>query len=213
MRHWIDAAAASGMPIDPRLWLDAPPRSSYPACLAVKAAAEQGRDGAYLRRARAGLAYERRTLDNPDALIALARDVPGLDVERFKIDLSSNAITESFGADLERSRTVAPERRGEHARVAIPSIQIVGLRSEVWAYDSWDPDAWVAAAHEAGVPHSGEARPDPLTAIRRLGPLATPEVSAVCALAGPTAPARLWALAAEWKVRAERHASGETWSV
>src|SRR4051794_3744964 len=44
MRHWIDAAAASGMPVDPRLWLDAPPRSSYPACIAVKAAAEQGLD-------------------------------------------------------------------------------------------------------------------------------------------------------------------------
>src|SRR4051795_11031542 len=30
MRHWIDAGDASGMPVDPRLWLDAPPRPSYP---------------------------------------------------------------------------------------------------------------------------------------------------------------------------------------
>ena len=38
MRHVLDAAAASGMPVDPRLWLDAPPASSYPACQAVMAA-------------------------------------------------------------------------------------------------------------------------------------------------------------------------------
>ena len=38
----LDASDASGMPVDARLWLAAPPRSSHPACLAVKAAAEQG---------------------------------------------------------------------------------------------------------------------------------------------------------------------------
>jgi putative protein-disulfide isomerase len=48
MHHALDACAASGMPVDARMWLDAPPRSSYPACHAVKAAAEQGRDGPYL---------------------------------------------------------------------------------------------------------------------------------------------------------------------
>jgi len=42
MRHWIDASALAGMPCDPRLWLDGSPTSSYPACIAVKAAAEQG---------------------------------------------------------------------------------------------------------------------------------------------------------------------------
>src|SRR4051795_7960379 len=54
MRHWIDAGDASGMPVDPRLWLDAPPRSSYPACLAGKAAAEQGKDAPPPPRARGG---------------------------------------------------------------------------------------------------------------------------------------------------------------
>jgi putative protein-disulfide isomerase len=46
----LEAADRSGMPVDPRLWLSAPPRSSHPACLAVKAAAEQGDPGPYLRR-------------------------------------------------------------------------------------------------------------------------------------------------------------------
>jgi putative protein-disulfide isomerase len=30
MRHVLDAAEASGMPVDPRVWLDAPPRSRIP---------------------------------------------------------------------------------------------------------------------------------------------------------------------------------------
>src|SRR3954467_10223502 len=41
----LDAAAASGMPVDPRGWAGRdgrPPRSTYPACLAAKAAGEHG---------------------------------------------------------------------------------------------------------------------------------------------------------------------------
>ena len=41
----LEASDQSGMPVDARLWLAAPPRSSHPACLAVKAAAEQGEVG------------------------------------------------------------------------------------------------------------------------------------------------------------------------
>ena len=39
---WLDASERSGMPLDPRLWSEAPIGSSYPACMAVKAAQEQG---------------------------------------------------------------------------------------------------------------------------------------------------------------------------
>jgi predicted DsbA family dithiol-disulfide isomerase len=53
----LDAAQASGMPVDPRAWGGhggRAPRSTYPAGLAAKAAAEQGLDGAYLRVLREG---------------------------------------------------------------------------------------------------------------------------------------------------------------
>jgi predicted DsbA family dithiol-disulfide isomerase len=212
MRHWIDAGDASGMPVDPRLWLDAPPRSSYPGCLAVKAAAEQGMDAPFLRRAREGFAYERRSLDRPDALIELARTVPGLDVERFRSDLSSSAVTEAFGADLERTRTVAPELRGDRPRVGLPSLQVIGPAGEAWAYDTHEVDAWDAAVARAGVAApSSDGRLDPVAALRRFGRMATPEIAAVCELPGPTAPAELWRLAAAWQVRATRHVSGEMW--
>ena len=45
---------------------------------------------------------------------------------------------------------------------------------------------------------------DPLGALLRFGRMANPEVAAVCALPGPTAPAELWRLAAAWQVRVER---------
>ena len=47
MAHWIDVDARTGMPIDARLWTENPIRSTYPACQAVKAAAEQGSAAAY----------------------------------------------------------------------------------------------------------------------------------------------------------------------
>jgi putative protein-disulfide isomerase len=91
--------------------LDAPPTSSYPACQAVKAAAEQGFDGPYLRVVREGLMVDRLKLDTADALVDAARRVPDMDVDRFAIDLRSHAIVEAFGADLERTRAAA--RDGE----------------------------------------------------------------------------------------------------
>src|SRR3954471_9922709 len=47
---WLAAPHRSGMPVDPLLWRDGPIGSSYPACMAVKAAAEQADDrgGRYL---------------------------------------------------------------------------------------------------------------------------------------------------------------------
>jgi hypothetical protein len=61
MAHWLDVAAESGMPIDARIWSQNPISSTYPACPAVKAAAEQDPVAAYryLRRLREGLLIER----------------------------------------------------------------------------------------------------------------------------------------------------------
>ncbi|MEA2340573.1 MAG: putative protein-disulfide isomerase, partial [Solirubrobacteraceae bacterium] len=95
----LDAAAATGMPVDVRGWLVGTPRSSFPACIAVKAAAEQGLDGPYLRVLREGFMVDRKSLDTPEALIEAAQGVSGLDVARFANDVRSNATVEAFGAD------------------------------------------------------------------------------------------------------------------
>ena len=81
-------------------------RPPYPACLAVKAAAEQGDPASFLRGVREGFAFRRRRLDHAEAFEDVARELGRLDLDRFRIDMGSHAIMEAFGEDLERGRGV-----------------------------------------------------------------------------------------------------------
>jgi putative protein-disulfide isomerase len=108
IEQWLRVSAETQAPLDPLLWADGPITSTYPACMAVKAAAEQADDRGYryLRRVRESLMCDRRKLDQAEALIEESR-AAGLDVERFRIDLRSHAITEAFATDLERTEELA----------------------------------------------------------------------------------------------------------
>ena len=218
VRAWLEVAEASGMPVDPRLWLVSPPASSYPACMAVKAAAQQGAEieAAYLRRLREGFACGRRKLDTPDALIAEARAVPGLDLQRFGVDLASHATVEAFGADLERAAAVAERNRDPATgRARIPLLEFRDSGGEVHAVPAPAPyESLRAAAQAAGARFDGTpTRPAVEDALRRFGTLATAEVAAVCDLPGPRAAAELWRLASEWRVRPEHRLTGELWAL
>ena len=195
----LDGVADSAMPADPRIWLDGAPRSSFPACLAVKAAGEQGLDGQYLRRLREGLMLRRERIDNAEVLLAAARDVGGLDVARFEIDLHSNAIVELFGADRERAGT------GD-VRPGLPAFAF----ADAAPIQSGDVQVLRRAALDAGAAPSGEL-PGPEDALRRLGPLGAAEVAAVCGLPAERARIELWRLASEFRARPMRHLCGETW--
>jgi putative protein-disulfide isomerase len=190
-RGWLEAGARSGMPVDVRLWLDGPPRSTYPACLAVKAATDQGDPAPYLRRLREGFALRGRKLDTTEALVEEARATPGLDVERFRIDLASNAIVELFGADLERLRA---------KELSVPALELGERTLRGW----FGYDALREAARAAGAESDGAGAPAVEDALRRFGAMAPAEVAAACGLPGPRAPAELWALAAEWRAHEDR---------
>src|SRR3954447_25923737 len=124
MLRWLEVAADVVMPMDPLLWKDSPISSTYPACIAVKAASEQGIDVGvrYLRVLREGLMCFRRKLDSLEPFVEEARRA-GLDVERFRVDATSNAMVEAFGADLELTRQV-PEGSPRADRVPFPSMRI-----------------------------------------------------------------------------------------
>jgi predicted DsbA family dithiol-disulfide isomerase len=221
LAHWLEVCAEGGMPCDPLLWRDGPVRSTYPACLAVKAAAEQAADGgaAYLRAVREGLLCFRRKLDTTEALVEEARGV-GLDVERFRIDLGSHAVVEAFGADLEEVRTVPDEAReqgkakgsGERERVPFPTLVFVGEDGARRAsYGSELYEEIAEAAQAAGARPAGDGAPDVPGALRRFGRMATAEVAAVCDLPGPRAAAELWRLVGEWRVTRVPVLCGELW--
>jgi putative protein-disulfide isomerase len=219
--HWLEVSAESGMPVDPRLWTEAKITSTYPACIAVVAAREQGDAAAlaYLRRIREALFTERKKLDFADALIAEA-GAAGLDVDRFRIDIASNAAVEDFAADLEEVRTIPDEARAAgkvgstegRERVSFPSLIFVGddgVRHGVWG---WSPyDAYREAAVGAGAEPVEERRPEPLEAVERFGRLATREVEELTGRPRPVIEAELWGLAREWKLKPVPVLTGTLW--
>jgi putative protein-disulfide isomerase len=219
--HWLEVTAESGMPIDPRLWRESPIASTYPACQAVEAAAEQGPDRAYayLRRLREGLLTERRRLDHPEALLAEAGRA-GLDAERFRIDLSSNATTEAFAADLDEVRAIPDDAREAGAvavtegreRLALPSAVFVGDAGErrgVWRRQPYD--AYREAAIACGAQPVVERPAEPLEVVQRFGRVATREVEVITGRPRPVVEAELWSLAREWRLRAVPVLNGAMW--
>jgi predicted DsbA family dithiol-disulfide isomerase len=210
----LEASQESEMPVDVRLWLKDPLSSSHGACMAVKAAAEQADPAPYLRRVREGLFCRGRKLESAEVLIAEARALPELDLERFRIDLSSHGVLELLAADLELAKRVPAEHHSSgEGRVKLPSLEFAlpdGQVRGVYGYSSYDQLREAALAAGA-VPQ--DTPPSIQQALERFGTMATAEVAAVCGLPGPTAPAALWRLAAEWRVKAEPCGGGQIWSL
>lgn len=112
--QWFQVRELSGMPIEERIWFEDPPSSSYPACIAVKAAAQQGahQGERYLRRVREAVMVERRNVALRQCLLDLAHDLANtaeqqadaLDVARFTQALSGEEALAEFRSDLQDTR-------------------------------------------------------------------------------------------------------------
>lgn len=159
---------------------------------------EQADPGPFLRRLREAIFVERRRADRGDALLDLARETsPALDLDALKVAFGSHGPVEALGADFERA---AGQPR--------PSLRIGAA-----TVDGRAPYAeWRAGVLGAGGTPQGAAL-DPEAALRRFGTCATAEVAAACELPGPRAPAELWRLALEWRVRPRAVLGGELWTL
>ena len=223
MAHWLEVETETGMPVDPRVWRRNPIASTYPACQAVKAAAEQGADlaYAYLRRLREGLMLERKKLDHAEALIGEAAPA-GLDADRFRIDLSSHAITEAFAADLDEVRAPSDAARAAGAvthtegreRLSFPSAVFVGEGGERYGVWGWRPyEAYRDAALAGGASVRQHSPPDPIEAIEQFGRATTREVEVITGRPAPVVRAALWTAAEEWRLRPIDVAGGTIWEL
>lgn len=221
MSHWLNVAGRTGMPCDPRLWTENPITSTYPACIAVEAASEQGWEAGYryLRRLREGLMYERRKLDNPSALLAEAGPA-GLDVQRFEIALNGHAAVEALSDHIDEVREIPPEARAAgklshtegRERLSFPSAVFIaadGERRGVWGFQPLE--AYRDAALASGAEQVNEGPLAPLDAIARFGSIATREAEALAEAAGPPVCAELWRLASEHRLRPHRALTGTIW--
>lgn len=106
---WQEAKYLSGMPVNERIWWENPPRSSYPACLAVKAASLQGAEAedSYLRKAREAVMVFMLDISEREVLLNLARQVaedePGLlDYVKFRKDLAAKYTLDLLKKDLRK---------------------------------------------------------------------------------------------------------------
>jgi protein-disulfide isomerase-like protein with CxxC motif len=219
IEEWLTVSEKTGAPLDPLLWRDGPLRSTYPACMAVKAAQELAPDGgyAYLRRLREGILCERRRLDGTEALVEEARAV-GLDVERFRLSLRSHAIVEAFGADLEATAALAGEAADQEGRssvgregVPLPTAVLEGPVERRSVSGAAPYEVFREAAVACGAEPLPDRRLGVEQALGRFGRLTTREVEVLCELPGPRAGAELWGLAEAWKVRALPVLTGHLW--
>ncbi len=106
--HWRDVSQRSGQPIDERLMEDItdPHFSTWPACIAIKAAQFQGEQlgERFLRRVRRAALTERRMISDREVQTSLVREVPGLDAARWLEDLESGKAAYAFKEDLAECR-------------------------------------------------------------------------------------------------------------
>jgi hypothetical protein len=221
MSHWLNVSAATGMPCDPRLWTENPIGSTYPACMAVEAASEQGWEAGYryLRRLREGLMFGRRKLDNPSALLAEA-GAAGLDRGRFEVALGSHGPLEALSDDIEEAHVIPDEARAagklSHTegkeRLSFPSAVFIredGERHGVWGWQP--PEAYRDAALAAGATQVNEGSLPPLEAVVRFGRIATREAEILGRTPGTLIQAELWRLASEHRLRPIRTLTGTIW--
>jgi protein-disulfide isomerase-like protein with CxxC motif len=220
IREWLIAADRTGMPFDPLLWVESPITTSYPACMAVKAATDQATDNGYryLRRLREGLICERRKLDHVEALVEEGRKA-GLDVGRFRIDLRSHGTTEAFGSDLEDPARLGdagaqPDERflsRTSSGAPIPALAFSGEGGRRWVIGFQPYEAFRDAALAAG---AEPQRATPMTveeALARFDRVSGREVEALCELPPPRVGAELFRLAEQWKARPVWRMTGYMW--
>jgi predicted DsbA family dithiol-disulfide isomerase len=108
--QWYQVRTLSGMPLEERLWYEDPPASSFPGCIAVKAAERQGPVAGerYLRLLREAVMLRRRNIARREIRVAIAEELaallPGFDAGRFAADLDNPAVLQVFREDIKEVR-------------------------------------------------------------------------------------------------------------
>lgn len=109
---WMHAAQLSGMPINTRIWMQDPPASSYPACIAVCCAMLQSRKAGelYLRLLREAVMLNGINIARPHSLFSVAEqlaliDPSGFNMKSFASDFENGKGTEAFKSDMKPVRS------------------------------------------------------------------------------------------------------------
>lgn len=104
--HWDEASLYYEMPIDGNVWLEDPLDSSYPSCIAMKAAQMQSKEKAvkFMRILREELYLNKKNIAKWENLAEAAKTA-GLNVEKLKTDYDGDA-KKFFQEDLNLGKTL-----------------------------------------------------------------------------------------------------------
>ncbi len=173
--QWYQVRTLSGMPLNEHIWFTDPPASSYPACLAVKAAERQGSDAGevYLRRLREAVMIHGRNIARWEVLRSVAEEVPLLDAERFHADLNDDSTNHAFREDLKDVRWREIGR--------FPSLILRGVNDRAILIVGYRPYSVLLDAVHALAPDAHPQRPidDPVAYVKHWGRLTTREVAEI----------------------------------
>lgn len=124
--HWTDASSRHKMPVDVQVFFDIKNDifSTYPACIAFKAAQLQSEElgKRYLRRLREAAAAERLAIQQSSVQVELAEEI-GLDHDKFIESIQNGKAENAFHQDLQECH-----RRGVRG---FPSFLIRGFGEEI----------------------------------------------------------------------------------
>lgn len=205
-------AAHHRMPLDvPKMMTSVEDlKSTWPSCIAVKAAGLQGaaREYPYLRRFREAMYIEGRTTTRRDEQIELAREV-GLDAAAFERALDDGSAEAAFQKDLEHCRTKSV--------TGFPTFELV-RGSATARLEGWQPwDAFEEALREFApdiLPRRMDATvASVLGVLRRYDRCATLEVAAILGVTDDEAELLLEELEARGSIVRREVGTGLFWEV
>lgn len=209
--HWEEASQRHKMPVDASVFTDMGRefKSTYPACIAFKAAELQDAELAkkYLRRLREAAAAEHRFIHELEVQAELAEET-GFDRERFLADIDSGRAEAEFRKDLAICRE-------EHVS-GFPSFAIVRLRDgETLRFDFYMSsmaleEQFRRLAGDELVAHEPKPTADNIVAfVEKYGKVATREVGELFTIAFGDAREKLDRLVDEGRL--DRRQAGNGW--
>lgn len=108
---WLHAEQMSGMQTSHRLWIEDPPYSSFPACIAAKAAFLQSDEigELYLRKVRESCMLKSNNVSKPLILIRIAEELAsghsGFSLEQFLFDYHGESAEIAFRTDWHEAQS------------------------------------------------------------------------------------------------------------
>lgn len=104
---WVEAKHLTGQPIDEHMWINSPVDTSYPSCMAVKAAEQQSAIAgeAMLRLLREAVMIHKKNIGDTEVIIEIATDLEKkglLNISDFETSLYSSVSSNLFREDLEK---------------------------------------------------------------------------------------------------------------